>query len=734
MRSAWSCKAEVRKTEAMRKLLTPLLRLLLPLGVLCALLIVQFEDPLFRMRIRDLAFDQLQKLHPAPYVDDIPVRVVAIDDPSLAAVGQWPWPRTVMAQVVDQLTAWGARVVVMDLILAEPDRTSPEQVKQFWPDNAALDAMLAKFPSHDQILAESMARSRVVTGVLAHNQSAPGPLPERPTRFVSQGGDARDWLKDWAGGTGFLPPLSANAAGAGVVTVVPDYDGILRSVPLVHLLGGRVYPSLALDALRVYMGEEALSVQVKPATEAGWLRDAGISGVGLGSTAFLPTAPDSRVWLHARPQNTERYVSAIDVLTGQVDPRRIKGHIVLIGATSAGLGDMVRTPLGEAVPGLEGHLQLMEQLLTGEYLLRPSWENALVTTVWGLSGLLLAVMLGRLRPVWAVAFLGAGTAGLLLLSGYLFRSQQLLFDPLFPCVGLLAIFLSLAVPRYLRTEHEQRWIKNAFSRYVSPNRVKYLQEHPETLALGGEYRECSFVMTDLAGFTAMMEKYEPALLSALLNEYLDGMIAIAFAHEGTLDRIVGDAVAVMFSAPVAQPDHAARAVACALAMDQFAHHFSTQQQARGIPFGKTRIGVNTGDVLVGNFGGQVMLDYRALGDAINTAARLETLNNHLGTRIAVSASTAEQCPHFLGRPAGSWVLKGKHIPTPVFEPLTPEEIGSERVTAYLAAYKLMDASEQGALAAFQALYERYPDDALVGYHLQRLQAGENGSLIVMERK
>ena len=275
----------------MRKLLTPLLRLLLPLGVLCALLIVQFEDPLFRMRIRDLAFDQLQKLHPAPYVDDIPVRVVAIDDPSLAAVGQWPWPRTVMAQVVDQLTAWGARVVVMDLILAEPDRTSPEQVKQFWPDNAALDAMLAKFPSHDQILAESMARSRVVTGVLAHNQSAPGSLPERPTRFVSQGGDARDWLKDWAGGTGFLPPLSDNAAGAGVVTVVPDYDGILRSVPLVHLLGGRVYPSLALDALRVYMGEEALSVQVRPATEAGWLRDAGISGVGLGSTAFLQPRP-----------------------------------------------------------------------------------------------------------------------------------------------------------------------------------------------------------------------------------------------------------------------------------------------------------------------------------------------------------------------------------------------------------------------------------------------------------
>lgn len=721
-------------TDALRKLAQPLLRALFPLGLLCALLLVQFQDPLFRMRIRDLAFDQLQKLHPATYADDIPVRVVAIDDPSLAAVGQWPWPRTVMAQIVDQLTALGARVVVMDLILAESDRTSPEQVKQFWPDNAQLDALLAQFPSHDQILAASFARSRVVAGLVAQNTYAPTQLPPSHARFTSQGGDARDWLKDWAGGTGFLPPLAASTVGAGVVTVVPDHDGILRSMPLLSLLDGELHPSLALDALRVYMGLEALSVQVTARDQANLQQATGIAGIRLGSTAFLPTAPDARVWLRTRPQNTGRYVSAIDVLTGRVEPKRLQDHIVLIGATSAGLGDVVRTPLGEAVPGLEGHLQLIEQLLTHDYLLRPAWENAFVTALWLVSTLTLAVMLASLRPVWSVALVGTGMTGLLLLSDYLFMQQHLLLDPLFPGVGLLALFLSLAVPRYLRTEHEQRWIKNAFSRYVSPNRVKYLQEHPETLALGGEYRECSFVMTDLAGFTSMMEKYEPAMLSALLNEYLNGMIEIAFAHEGTLDRIVGDAVAVMFSAPVVQPNHAARAVACALAMDQFANAFSQHQQARGIPFGKTRIGVNTGDVMVGNFGGQVMLDYRALGDAINTAARLETINGQLGTRISVSASTVDQCEHFRGRPAGRLVLKGKKIPTTVFEPLTEDEDRSERVAEYRAAYKLLEAESPAALPAFQALRSRYPDDPLVGYHLQRLEAGELGSLVVMGRK
>jgi adenylate cyclase len=252
--------------------------------------------------------------------------------------------------------------------------------------------------------------------------------------------------------------------------------------------------------------------------------------------------------------------------------------------------------------------------------------------------------------------------------------------------------------------------------------------------LGGEYRECSFVMTDLAGFTSMMEKYEPAMLSSLLNEYLNSMIEIAFAHDGTLDRIVGDAVAVMFSAPVVQPDHAARAVRCALAMDKFANAFSQSQQARGVPFGRTRIGVNTGDVMVGNFGGKVMLDYRALGDAINTAARLETINGQLGTRMCISGSTVSQIENFRGRPGGRLVLKGKTVPITVYEPLTEEEDASERVAQYRVAYALMDAESPEAGEAFKLLSTQYPDDPLVNYHAKRYAAGDAGSLVVMSKK
>ncbi|OYU46575.1 MAG: adenylate/guanylate cyclase domain-containing protein [Burkholderiales bacterium PBB4] len=707
---------------------------LLPLTVMAVLLAVQFHDPLLRVRLRDIAFDQLQKFYPARYSEDLPVRAVAIDDPSLAAVGQWPWPRTVLAQIVDQLHQMGARVVVLDVFLAEADRTSPEQVKQFWPDNPQLDALLQNYPRHDDILAASLARSRVVTGVVAGNTYPPQMLPPRQVEITSDGGDARAWLQSWSGGAGFLPPFAVAGVGAGVLTVVPDHDGILRSLPVLSMLGGELYPSLGLEAVRVYLGSRDVTVKVTPAAQSGLLQMPGITGVALGQSAFFPTSGDARIWLHARPQTTERYVSAIDVLTNRVEPRRIKDHIVLIGATSSGLGDTVRNPLGEAVPGLEGHLQLMEQLLSNEYLLRPSWENAFVAAVIVAFAWILALLLAYVRPAWSVGLLGFGVLALLGLSNWLFINEHLFLDPLFPSLSLVALFLSMAVPRYLRTERDQRWIQTAFARYVSPNRVKYLQAHPEALTLGGEYRECSFVMTDLAGFTSMMETYEPAMLSSLLNDYLSGMIEVAFSHDGTLDRIVGDAVAVMFSAPVVQVDHAERAIACALAMDKFAQDFSLRQQARGIPFGKTRIGVNTGDVLVGNFGGKVMLDYRALGDAINTAARLETINGHLGTRVSVSESSVKRCKGFLGRPAGRLVLKGKKYPVTVFEPLTEEEDKSDRIARYREAYALMDAEAPDAAQAFKTLQGQYPDDPLVGYHAQRFSAGEKGSLVVMTQK
>jgi adenylate cyclase len=265
--------------------------------------------------------------------------------------------------------------------------------------------------------------------------------------------------------------------------------------------------------------------------------------------------------------------------------------------------------------------------------------------------------------------------------------------------------------------------------------VSYLVDNPDQLELGGHRRECSFVFTDLADFTRLMETLDPADSVTLLNEYLDNMIRIAFQHDGTLDRIVGDSVAIMFSAPLEQPDHRARALRCALDMDRFSSRHAAAANARGIPFGITRIGVHTGEVTVGNIGGATIFDYRALGDPVNTAARLETVNKQLGTRVCVSEATLAGCPDAVTRPVGRLVLKGKTQPLGVREPLTSETGEPVAPDAdYQRAYDLLVHGDPGALAAFRALAAARPADGLVLFHLTRLQAGQSGDLIVFTEK
>lgn len=719
------------KRWRMPRLATLLVHGVLPVAVIATALLIQGGDPQFRARIRDNSFDQLQSFSPLPYREELPVRVIAIDDASISGIGQWPWPRTLLADVVDRLTVLGARVVAFDVVLSEADRSSPEQVAAAYPGQPALQNLLKQFPAHDEVLAKSFLRSRVVLGFPIEPVAVSASLPPVKAQFLSFGGNAGDWLPHYGGGLAGLPVLTQAAAGSGSISLEPGSDGVLRAVPLVYQVHDTLYPGMGLETLRLFGGFDKLTLEVAEAATGSM---PGIVGVGLGDAAFLPTAPDGRAWLHFRRLAAERYIPAQDVLAGKVDAQLIKNHIVFIGATAKGLGDTIYSPLGELIPGIEGHVQLVEQLMTGDTLQRPTWENDLLLAVLLGTWSLLALLLARFRPLWSVLLGALVVAGLFLLAGWLFVARHLLLDPVYPALAVVALFIAIMVPRYLKTEGEQRWIRNAFSRYVSPNRVKFLQANPQQLELGAIYRECSFVMTDLEGFTPLMEKYAPDKLSSLINDYLEGMIQIVFKHDGTLDRIVGDAVVVMFSAPLVQADHAQRALACALEMDVFARECSRRQRELGVPFGRTRIGINTGTVLIGNFGGKTMLDYRALGDAINTAARLETINKQLGTRICISGAAVAQCPGFIGRPSGRLVLKGKSEAVATYEPLTADQAAQPHVVEYLAAYALMEAEAPEANGEFQKLAQRYPDDPLAVYHAKRLAAGGTGSTVVMTSK
>ena len=303
-----------------------------------------------------------------------------------------------------------------------------------------------------------------------------------------------------------------------------------------------------------------------------------------------------------------------------------------------------------------------------------------------------------------------------------------------PVLALIFSSLLSIVYQWRVEQAKRRFVHQAFSKYMSRSYVDQLVANPDQLKVSGEHREMTFLFTDLAGFTPLTEELAPDTLVSLINEYLDKTCEIVTRHGGMVACVVGDALHVLFNAPVYQADHAQRAVDAAIELDAFCQNFAALQHAQGIPLDVTRIGINTGVTVVGNFGGKERIEYTAMGDAINTAARLESVNKYLGTRVCVSESTVEQCSGITFRPIGSLVLKGKSEGISVFEPM--ENLPSKSIDqdVYIDAYKKIETQDLGALDAFRELASSCPDDPLVSFHLNRLKSGESGTTIVMNEK
>jgi adenylate cyclase len=272
----------------------------------------------------------------------------------------------------------------------------------------------------------------------------------------------------------------------------------------------------------------------------------------------------------------------------------------------------------------------------------------------------------------------------------------------------------------------------SLSRYFSPNLAQRLASEADAVDLAGQRREIATLFTDITSFTTLVETLDPSVLGPLLNEYLTGMTDIVFTHDGTVAKIVGDALHVLFGAPGEQPDHAARAVACALALDEYADAIRERCRQKGISLGVTRIGVHAGPAIVGNFGGGRFFDYTAYGDTINVAARLEAANKQLGTRVCVSATLADKLEDFHGRPIGDLVLRGKTEPLRAFEPLRREQYKDPATASYLEAFAKLEAGDPGAMAAFAAHVGKLPKDQLASFHLKRLLNGAKGTRIEMD--
>jgi adenylate cyclase len=688
--------------------------------VLLGAIVTIVVEPAPVVALRNIAFDAYQRWLPREAPDPF-VRIIDIDEASLDRLGQWPWPRSVMATLVERLRDAGASVIAFDIVFAEADRTSPPAPENITPPPPPGTT------AYDLVFAEALSTAATVTGYILTPEPGTGPPPRKPGGMANTGDPPEQFLPAFRGAVVNLAVIEAAATGNGAINFMPGRDGIVRRVPLLMRLDDEIYPTLAAEALRVGLGGGAILIRASGAS--GESRFGVATGITQLVISGMPVAtdPQGAAWLHYAKLDRGRYIPAWQVLDGSMPADAVRNRIVFVGPSAAGLLDLRFTALDEVMPGVEIHAQIIDQIADGSYLSRPDWASAVELLGLLAAAAVLIALTFSLGAAWSALVAVLVIAGASAAATYVFVSERLLLDPLNPSLSLAAVFVASSIARHLQTESERKWIREAFASYVSPNLVHHLMDDPGALGLGGERRECSFVMTDLAGFTSLVEGEEPEKVVALLNDYFGEMTELAFRHGGTVEKIVGDAMSVMFSAPVEQVDHAQRAVACALDMDGFSQAFIARKAEEGITLGTTRVGVSSGPVIVGNIGGNQRLDYRALGDAINTAARLEAANKVLGTRVLVSEATAEGCEDFQGRPVGTLRLRGKSIGVTAFEPLPSEADGAVALEAYLEAYGMVEAGDPAAVSRMTTLAESNPTDPLLTFYATRLRDGESGS-------
>ncbi len=639
------------------------LAIIIGIVIVAAFTLLRWADPFIVRSVRELAFDQFQRISPRLAVDQ-PVRIVDIDEASLQAYGQWPWPRTRLAELVDRLHELNARAIVFDIIFAEPDRLSPSAVLNEESIRSALAqagtvADLSKMPDSDAIFARAISRKPVVLGYAIAAGSDAKPLQK--AGMAVTGEDATLAPPRFTGVTPLLPQLQEAAAGLGSLSFDPAPTSVIRSIPLLFTDGTSLYPGLALEALRVAQGVSTYLVANAPEVSGS------IANIRVGDNV-IPTTGSGALWLHYAPETRSRYISVKRVLEESEAPatrRMIEGNIVLVGTSSQGLLDVRATALGEHVPGVSIHAQAIDQILSGTFLSRPDWADGLETAgvlILGLGIVALVAFIGPVSGLFAGIAIAAASAGG---SWAAFRYGHILVDPSFPVLsGLVALFAMTAF-RFLVTDRERRAIRRAFSQYLAPSLLGRVEATRGALKLGGEERQVTLMFVDVREFTTISEGLNPTELVDFLNKLLNELSRPIMSHDGTVDKFIGDSVMAFWNAPLETPDHEAKAAKAALEMRAALRSLNDQDGLRlGWRMGegfKVRIGVgiNSGLACVGNMGAETRFNYSAVGDVVNVASRVESAAKHVSFDILVSDSTASALRSMALLDAGMIELKGK---------------------------------------------------------------------------
>ena len=653
-------------------------------AALLAALALRIADPQPIEALRNGVFDQFQRWQPRLY-HDAGVRVVDLDDESLRKIGQWPWPRTEVAELLRRLQEAGAAAVALDIVFAEADRTSPKSIVPIWQrtTGTAIPAVLAdNLPDHDSLLARQIARGGTVLGVVLVNDG--GTIPRARWGLASAGADVSHALVTFRGAIENLPELQASAAGLGALNSDADRDGVIRNVPLFFSLGedGK-YPALSAEALRVALRASTYLIQGSAGT--GLLKagpSAGMNGLRLANLT-IPTDARGRIAAYDSGPAARRTIPAWRVLQDEFDAAEVAGTIVFIGTSAAGLSDLRVTPLRTAVPGVEIHAQIVEQIVLGAFLTRPNWITGVELTWMVILSVLLLLCLKRVGPAWAAVF---GIAAIVLagfISWLAFRQLGLLIDPVYPALVALATYLFQSLRHYIKTEGDRRHLRDAFGRYVSPALLEQISLDASRLRLGGEMREMSIMFCDIRGFTTLAESMDAQALTSFVHSFFTPMSRCVLERRGTIDKYIGDCIMSFWNAPLPEPKHAELAVRAALDMTaaiiELNRTWRAEADAAGRPFSPVGIGIGiaTGQCCVGNHGSEQRFDYSVLGDTVNLASRLEAQTKAYHVPLVISEATHAQLAGFATLEIDLLRVKGKTQPSRVYTVLGDERVAAE---------------------------------------------------------
>jgi adenylate cyclase len=667
-----------------------------------------------REGVRETALDLIlavdQQLRKAePRHPDAHVVVIDIDRRSIEMLGAWPWPRETIARLVETVAVAKPAAIAIDVLFAEPDGRSPAALARqlgLLIDRPELTRLAETLPDGDKRLAKAVRDFPLALGfVLSPDQSeAPPSVP-----ILMRGSPTFGPLWSVAGVVGPHTILMDAANGLGALSLPGDADGTVRRVPLLVLVGDTLRPGIAAEAVRLARQASAYLVQSNP------LR------LTVGDVS-IPLTDDALLRLAPLGTAASTY-SAAEVLAGNVDAQELTGGIILVGSSAPELGGLRTTAMDPLTPSVQIHSQAVRQMLDGRV---PRSLTGRFAAELGAMGALGAVAIA------AVAACSPLVGTLIILSAIMLTwitalglslSTDRLFDPLTPSLGAAITFVVASVASFAHAQWREALVRRRFEQHLAPAVVSRIVQDPSAVKLSGERREVTALFTDVEGFTTITQDSDPERLVAVLDSYFEGLAAIIIAHGGMVEKIVGDGVHALFNAPLDLEGHPRRAVDCAVAIRSWSKEYRRGPEASALGFGRTRVGVETGLVVVGDVGVRAKLDYTAHGDAMNVTSRLEAANKELGSTICVGPTAAARCDPMLLRPLGVIAARGRKGLLAVYEPW-PEDAPTAWRENYLEAFRLIASDREWAIKMFEILAAERDDDSVPARMAERLRAKE----------